>query len=63
METEDKYTLLNKAIDLTKNDGFHLYVTLRKIEQFGVWIESDTEISFISFSNIRDIRKDKRKGE
>ncbi len=62
METEaDKF--LGKAIDLTRLDGFHIYAILVKMEQFGVWVKSKQETSFIAFNNIKDIRLDRRSKE
>ena len=58
METEKK--LVNKKVDVTKADGFHLYGHLRDIDQYGIWLETNAETSFIAFINIKEIRLDRR---
>jgi hypothetical protein len=56
--------LLNKHIDATKNDGFHIYAVLKDIEQHGIWVELNSELIFFAFTNLKEIRLDRRyKGE
>ena len=57
---EPKETFLNENIDICKNDGFHLYAILKSIEQHGIWVETKSELSFIAFANIKEIRLDRR---
>lgn len=59
METVTK-NFLNQNVDVTRLTGFHVYAKLKQIDQFGIWIESKTETSFIAFNDIKDIRLDKR---
>lgn len=35
-------SFLDKHIDITKSDGFHLYGKLRKIESHGILVEGKT---------------------
>ncbi len=51
---------LGKNVDITRINGYHIYATLIKTEQFGVWVKSHTETSFISYNDIKDIRLDRR---
>ncbi|MFA5102486.1 MAG: hypothetical protein WC525_04985 [Candidatus Thermoplasmatota archaeon] len=51
---------LEKHIDVMKIDGFHVYGILKKIESYGIWVESNSELGFLAFSNIREIRPDRR---
>lgn len=60
METGIKKNFVGEHVDVTRNTGFHVYAKLLKIEQFGIWLQSDTETSFIAFNDIKDIRLDKR---
>jgi hypothetical protein len=53
-------TLLGKHIDVTKNDGFHVYAVLKDIEQHGIWVEFNSELIFIAFTNLKEIRLDRR---
>lgn len=63
METDEK--LVNKNVDVSKNDGFHLYGVLTSIGPYGIWLKTFSETSFIAFTNIREIRLDRkyRKGD
>jgi len=57
METE---IFLNKHVDVAKLDGFHIYSILRRIDQFGVWLEYNNELTFVSFNNIREMKLDRK---
>ena len=57
---EERNKFLNKHVKVTKEDGFVLYGKLVDKELFGIWLESDTETSFITYNNIKDIRLDPR---
>jgi len=53
---------LDKHIDATKLDGFHLYGILKKIEQHGIWIDVKSELVFLAFNNLKEMRLDRRRG-
>jgi len=61
MDLEEK--LINKRVDVSKNDGFHLYGVLREIGAYGIWLKTSSETSFIAFTNIKEIRLDRRQGD
>jgi hypothetical protein len=54
--------LLGKKVKIVKADGFVLYGTLLKKEDFGIWVKTNTETSFITFLNILEVRIDPRGG-
>jgi hypothetical protein len=51
---------LEKHIDVTKLDGFHIYGVLKQIASQGVWVETNNGVSFFAYSNIKEIRPDRR---
>lgn len=57
MKTETK--LLNKNVKVSLTSGFVLYGTLVETELYGIWLKSNTETSFISYTTIKDIREDR----
>lgn len=58
MELEEK--LVNRKVDVSKSDGFHLYGVLREIGAYGIWLRTSSETSFIAFANIKEIRLDRK---
>ena len=59
---QETHNFLGKQIDITRLNGYHIYATLQSIEQFGIWVTSKTETSFIAFNDIKDIRLDRKAG-
>ena len=56
----EKEKILSKAVAVTKTDNFVLYGTIISSEQFGIWLKTKKETSFISYNNIKQIRLDPR---
>lgn len=59
MTKENK--LLDKKVDVSKTDGFHSYGFLRGIGKHIIWLEINSEASFIPFINVKEIRLDRKK--
>jgi hypothetical protein len=58
METENR-KLLGKHVDVQMKD-FHLYGVLKAIEENGIWLETNEQESFINWTNITMIKKDRK---
>lgn len=51
---------LNKKVDVQQIDDFHLYGLIVSFEQYGIWLKTQRETSFITYQNIKQIRLDRR---
>jgi len=47
---------LDKHCQVVKVDGFTLYGTVKEVNDYGILLETTQETSYISFSNIKEIR-------
>ncbi len=57
---EKEPTFLNKQVIVTQIDNFVKYGELYKQELHGIWLKSNTEISFIAYNNIKTIKLNHR---
>ena len=59
MEAEIRY-FKDKNVNVEVGSGFHIFAKIIGITSSGIMLESEREKSYISFSNIKAIKLDRR---
>lgn len=56
----DNVNLIDKKVIVKMENHFNLHCVLRQIDDYGVWVETEEQTSYIGFSEIRMIKLDKK---